>query len=156
MEGEFEDQFSHLSENERRFCEEYVIDCNAMGASRRAGLSISHSQAKRIVHAPHLAPYFAHLRSKSAELAGVTIIRNAKELANIAYPHTDDQGNEAYIAKPMDRMKAIELLNKMFAFNAPETSKVEVTNKSELDGKTDDELAAMIEEKRKQRQSLGE
>jgi hypothetical protein len=155
MEGEFEDQFSHLSENERRFCEEYVIDCNAMGASRRAGLSISHSQAKRIVHAPHLAQYFAHLRSKSAELAGVTISPKCKGVGKYCLSsHTDDQGNEAYIAKPMDRMKAIELLNKMFAFNAPETSKVEVTNKSELDGKTDDELAAMIEEKRKQRMTL--
>ena len=150
MEGDF----LELSENEKNFCEEYVIDCNSWRAANRAGLDISRTNAKKMAKSEKLTPYMDYLRSKSAELAGVTIIRNAKELANIAYPHTDDQGNENYIAKPTDRMKAIELLNKMFAFNAPETSKVEVTNKSESDGKTDDELAAMIEEKRKQRMTL--
>ena len=61
---------------------------------------------------------------------------------------------DVYQAKPMDRLKAIEVINKMCAFNAPE--EVTMTTKSELDGKTDEELAAIIEAKRQQRKALSE
>jgi len=91
-------------------------------------------------------------------MAGVTIIRNLRELAVIAYPGKgrDKDGNaiDVYQAKPMDRLKAIEVINKMCAFNAPE--EVTMTTKSELDGKTDEELAAIIEAKRQQRKALSE
>jgi len=157
MEGEIEeDDFNDLTLSEKAFCEEYVIDCNAKQAVIRSGHDVGAHHASRLIKKGKFIKYIEYLRKNAAEMAGVTIIRNLKELAAIAYPGKDGDGRDVYLAKPMDRLKAIEVINKMCAFNAPEESNVNVTSKSELDGKTDEELAALIEAKRQQRKALSE
>ena len=151
-----EDDFNDLTISEKAFCEEYVIDCNAKQAVIRSGHDVGAHHASRLIKKGKFIKYIEYLRKNAAEMAGVTIIRNLKELANIAYPHYDKEGSEHYIAKPMDRLKAIEVINKMCAFNAPEESNVLVTTNQDIDGKTDEELAAIIEAKRQQRKSLSE
>lgn len=137
-----------LSEKEIIFCEKYAIYANAAKAAREAGYNNGAQSARQLLTKKEVQECLKELKSKAAEVAGVTIIRNAMELARIAF---DDEE-----AKASEKIKAIEVLNKMFAFNAPEKSDVTVTNKSELDGKTDEELAALIETKRLQRQALSE
>ena len=153
-----DDDFNDLTLSEKAFCEEYVIDCNAKQAVIRSGHDVGAHHASRLIKKGKFIKYIEYLRKNAVEMAGVTIIRNLRELAVIAYPGKgrDAEGNEidVYQAKPMDRLKAIEVINKMCAFNAPE--EVTMTTKSELDGKTDEELAAIIEAKRQQRKSLSE
>lgn len=160
MESNFEEEVSGLalSEKEITFCEQYAIYANGTKAATIAGYNSPGQACKQLLKKTDIQTYLKALRAKAAELAGVTIVRNLIELAVIAYPSkgTDAEGNEidVYQAKPSDRLKAIEVINKMCAFNAPE--EVTMTTKSELDGKTDEELAAIIEAKRQQRQSLSE
>ena len=149
-----DDDFNDLTLSEKAFCEEYVIDCNAKQAVIRSGHDVGAQHASRLIKKGKFIKYIEYLRKNAAEMAGVTIIRNLKELAVIAYPSKDADGLDVYQAKPMDRLKAIEVINKMCAFNAPE--EVTMTTKSELDGKTDEELAAIIEAKRLQRKALSE
>ena len=70
---------------------------------------------------PKVKAYIKFLRSKAAEVAGVTAIRNAQALTEIAY----DQ-EEKYSAN--EKMKAIEILNKLFGLN--EAKKIEVTGEN--------------------------
>jgi phage terminase small subunit len=161
MEGEnFNETVSEiaLSEKEIIYCENYAIYANGSKAAAIAGYNHPKESSSQLLKKPDIQSYLKALRAKAAEMAGVTIIRNLMELAAIAYPGIgkDAEGNEVdvYMAKPTDRIKAIEIINKMCAFNAPE--ELNVNNKSELDGKTDEELAAIIEAKRSQRKALSE
>ena len=157
---EFKDAVSEivLSEKEVIYCEQYATYANGTKAATIAGYNNPKESSCQLLRKPDIQNYLKALRAKAADMAGVTIIRNLMELAVIAYPGKakDADGNEidAYTAKPSDRLKAIELINKMCAFNAPE--ELSVTNKSDLDGKTDEELAAIIEAKRQQRKALSE
>lgn len=159
MEGDFKDIGEiALSKKEITFCEQYAIYANGTKSATIAGYNNPQESSAQLLRKPDIQNYLKALRGKSAELAGVTIARNLIELAVIAYPSRgiNDAGIEVdvYAAKPSDRLKAIEVINKMCAFNAPE--EMTVTNKSDLDGKTDEELAAIIEAKRSQRKALSE
>jgi phage terminase small subunit len=120
-----------LSEKEIIFCEQYAIYANAAKAARTAGYNNGAQSARQLLTKPEVQNCLKALRSKAAEMAGVTIVRNLMELAAIAYPSkgTDDDGKviDVYQAKPSDRLKAIEVINKMCAFNAPD--QVELSGK---------------------------
>lgn len=116
-----------LSEKEIIFCEKYAIYANAAKAAREAGYNNGAQSARQLLTKKEVQDCLKELKSKAAEVAGVTIIRNAMELAKIAYGEEDEDGN-VIIHRPIERMKAVELLNKMFAFNAPD--KIEHTGEN--------------------------
>ena len=133
MEGDFNDVVSEiaLSEKEITYCEQYVVYANGSKAARIAGYDNPKESSCQLLRKPDIQNYLKALRAKAADLAGVTIVRNLMELAVIAYPSRgiNDAGIEVdvYQAKPSDRLKAIEVINKMCAFNAPE--QVELSGK---------------------------
>lgn len=76
-----------LTEKEKQFCEQYVIDWNGTRAAKHAGYSekTAYVIACENLRKPHIQAYIAELKGKTAELAGVSALRNAQELAKIAY-----------------------------------------------------------------------
>ena len=166
MEGDFKDEFLELSDLDRAFCEEYVIDCDAAKAALRAGLIIGSHSARKAIKRKDLQDYLLYLRKHAAAFAGVTVIRNARELAKIAYGNVSNlrtswrevkdwdeltEDEKAIIGevhsetstvytkegepiitdklrfKTHDKIRAIDMLNKMFDFEA--AKKVELTGK---------------------------
>jgi len=88
MADNFEDEVSGLalSEREITFCEQYAIYANGTKAATIAGYANSPGQtSKQLLNKADIQAYLKALRAKAAELAGVTLIRNAQEIAKIAY-----------------------------------------------------------------------
>lgn len=138
-----------LTEKQRLFCEAYVVDCNAKKAIIGTGSPEKHAMQMgyEMLKVPKVKAYIKFLRSKAAEVAGVTAIRNAQALTEIAYDQTGEVKNH-------EKIKAIEVLNKMFGLNEAKKIDVNVTNEHEK--MTDEELMDLIEKKRKLRESLSE
>ena len=146
-----------LTNKQKRFCEEYVIDYNATRAAKVAGYSenTASEQGYENLRKPHIEAYIAEIKEDLSKLSGVTALRNILELKKIAYTNiadfkTDwytledfeelDKDTKAAIAEIMhteitfgekglkqtvkfklhDKQKAIDSLNKMLGFNAPE------------------------------------
>lgn len=142
------DEFG-LTERQRKFADAYVIDCNATKAVIAAGIQTNYPpQAGRdLLDIPKVMTYIKLLRSKAAEVAGVTVIRNAQALTEIAYDRTGE-------VRASDKIKAVEVLNKMFGLN--EAKKIDVTVVNDHEKLSDEELVELIERKRKQREALSE
>jgi phage terminase small subunit len=138
-----------LTEKQRLFCEAYVVDCKASKAIIATGSPAKNAMQMgyEMLKVPKVKAYIKFLRSKAADVAGVTAIRNAQALTEIAYDETGEVANK-------DRIKAVEVLNKMFGLN--EAKKVDVTITNEHEKMTDEELMDLIEKKRKLRESLSE
>lgn len=154
-----------LNDKQRKFCREYLVDMNGTQAAIRAGYSTisAGTTSCDLLKYPHIQAELERLRSKTAELAGVTALRNMKELAKIAYASvaqlrdtwitlkdfegvTDDEKaciesidtkeetvttrngetvTTSYVKiKMYSKLTAIEMLNKMNGFNAPEKTDI--------------------------------
>lgn len=92
MSKEAEEKEVVLTDKQRRFCEEYVVDWNATQAAIRAGYSekTARSVGAENLTKPYIAEYVNECREKTAELAGVSALRNARELARMAYGNLSD------------------------------------------------------------------
>lgn len=111
-----------LTDKQKRFCEEYVIDWNATRSAIAAGYS--ENTAKEIgcenLTKPNIAKYIEEIQKDIKKLAGVSALGNILMLKDIA---TNDN------AKHSDKIKAVEVINKMLPdFNA--TVKTDNTNKN--------------------------
>ncbi len=106
-----------LTEKQKRFCEEYLIDLNAAQAAVRAGYAEKNA---RVIAAQNLSKlniqqYIAELRGAQSERTGITAADVLRELNAVAMAETELKGS--------DKMKALELLGRhlgMFA-GQPET-----------------------------------
>lgn len=86
MEGENTDfNFDEMPEDLRSLCEEYVIDLSLAKAVRRSGFRENPKAALYHLKKPEAQAFIKHLQKNAAKTAGVTLIRNAKELAKVAY-----------------------------------------------------------------------
>jgi len=121
-----------LTDKQKAFCHEYVIDWNAARAARAAGYS--EKTATDIgcenLAKPYIADYIEHIQTDLQKLAGVSALSNIKTLLDIV---NDPDG-----VMTKDRIKAIEVVNKMVGYNAPE--KTEIT----LETLTDEERIRRI------------
>lgn len=76
-----------LTPKERIFCHEYIVDWNGSRAARKAGYS--EDSAKEIACATltkvHIKQYIAFIKDNLEEEAGISKLKNLKELAKIAY-----------------------------------------------------------------------
>ena len=111
-----------LTEKQKRFCEEYLIDLNATQAAIRAGYSkrTANRTAAENLSKPDIQLYLRDLRDKQSERTGITSDFVVGELYRVAASDTELKGS--------DKMKALELLGKhlgMFT-EQPETASSEV------------------------------
>lgn len=76
-----------LTEKERIFCHEWIIDFNGARSARKAGYSEDsiYNIASDNLRKPHIEQYIAFIRHNYEEESGVSKLRNLKTLANIAY-----------------------------------------------------------------------
>lgn len=157
-----------LTEKQRIFCERYCTHWNATKAAIEAGHSekTAHSIGWENLKKPEIQQYIKHIKDNALEFAGVTLLRNAQELAKVAYGSGADirkawesleeweglsdevkatiaevttttrviktmggdeetgasiiQAVESVKVKQYDKLKALEMLNKMGGYNAPE------------------------------------
>ena len=151
MDEEFD--YTSLTDKQKRFCEEYVVDWNASRAALAAGYSENTAQVigSENLKKPIIKEYIEHIQKDLAKLANVSALRNILELKKIAYTNLSDfkdgwmterdfdslteeqkgalseivytdkmfNGNSEKIVKfkVHDKMKAIEMINKMLGFN---------------------------------------
>ena len=101
----------NLTDKQRRFCEEYVVDWNATQAAIRAGYSekTAKETGYENLTKPHVESYINECKEKVAELAGISALQNARWLKEIAESKEEDS---------RVRIKAIEVLNKMKGYDA--------------------------------------
>lgn len=110
-----------LTEKQKRFCEEYLIDLNATQAAVRAGYSPKTASriAVELLNKTHVSQYLAKLMQVRSESTKITSEQVVKELEKIAFSDTEITGKE--------KMKALELLGKhlgMFQNQNSDESKV--------------------------------
>lgn len=110
-----------LTEKQKRFCEEYLIDLNATQAAKRAGYSekTAFSIGVENLKKPLIQEYLQDLMKYRSERTGVTAEKVIEELEKIAFSDTEITGKE--------RMKALELLGKhlgMFSGGGSDDSKI--------------------------------
>jgi phage terminase small subunit len=149
-----------LTEKQRIFCERYCTHWNATKAAIEAGYSekTANEQGSQNLTKLSVREYIKFIKDNAFEFAGISALRNAQELAKVAYGSGADlreawkdlkQWEElpdevkATIAevttttrtilgfesvaeletvkiKQYDKLKALEMLNKMGGYNAPE------------------------------------
>lgn len=97
---------SKLTEKQKRFCEEYLIDFNATQAALRAGYSqkTAYSIGDENLRKPEIQSEIQTLIRKRSERTGINADIVIKELVKIALADTEITGKE--------KMKALELLGK--------------------------------------------
>lgn len=77
----------NLTDKQRRFCEEYVIDWNGSRAAIAAGYSENTAKeiASENLTKPNIQEYIEAIQKDLSKLSGVTALRNILELKKIAY-----------------------------------------------------------------------
>ena len=113
-----------LTPKQKIFCEEYIIDWNASRAARDAGYS--EKTAKDIgcenLAKPNIQAYIAEIQEDLQKQAGISRLSNLNILKEIA----EETNTEEVQVK--DKIKAVEVINKMLGFNAPEQSESKNTH----------------------------
>lgn len=96
-----------LTDKQKRFCEEYMIDLNATQASIRAGYSIDTANVQGAQNLSKLSiqEYISELQRNKSEELNITFNDIAKGVYSIAI-------NEE--ARDNDKLKAYDQLSKMF------------------------------------------
>lgn len=92
-----------LTEKQKRFCEEYLIDLNATQAATRAGYKNAEI-GRQLITKNNILAYLKELRKKQSERTGINADTVLKELKKIALAEADISGKE--------KIKALELLGK--------------------------------------------
>lgn len=114
-----------LTEKQKRFCEEYLVDLNATQAAVRAGYKqkTARSQGQRMLTNVDIQNYLQELMKKQSERTGITADDVINELKEIAFANgVEISGKE--------KMKALELLGKHFGmFSGGEFDKSRVIEK---------------------------
>lgn len=95
-----------LTDKQKRFCEEYLVDLNATQAAFRAGYSrkTAYSIGDENLKKPEIREYLQELIDQRSERTGITADTVLKELERIALSDAEITGKE--------KIKALELLGK--------------------------------------------
>lgn len=87
-----EEQLKPLTDKQKIFCEQYVIDWNATRAAKAAGYSENTAavQGSENLTKPNIQAYIEEIQQDLAKLAGVSALRNVLELKKVAYTNLAD------------------------------------------------------------------
>jgi phage terminase small subunit len=96
-----------LTEKERIFCHEYIIDWNGARSARKAGYSAD--SAKEIAHATltkvHIKQYIDFIKDDIAKEAGISKLSLINELKKIAYSSITNLNEDWITRKDFDKLK---------------------------------------------------
>lgn len=97
---------SDLTEKQRRFCEFYVFDWNGTQAAIKAGYS--EDTARQIssenLTKPNIRAYVSHLKTQTAELAGISPLMVAMEYKKMAVTSAANLKKDWYTEKEWDEL----------------------------------------------------
>ena len=110
-----------LTPKQKLFCEEYILDWNATRAAKVAGYSENTAQqiGSENLLKPLIKEYIEEIQKDIAKLAGISRLSIINDLISLKDGAEQDK----------DKLKAIEVINKMTGFNEPE--KIDHTTKGE-------------------------
>lgn len=98
-----------MTNKQKRFCEEYLVDLNATQAALRTGYSqkTAASIASENLQKPEILGYIAKLRAEQSERTGITADKVLEELSKVAFFPTEECE-----LKASDKLRALELIGK--------------------------------------------
>ena len=109
------------------FSENYVIHWNATKAYQFAYPDSSYDSARvnasKLLTNTNILAYIEEIQKDLSKLAGVSALGNILELKKILEVDDNKEAKE----RAGDSIKALEVINKMLGFNAPEKSEVKKT-----------------------------
>lgn len=110
-----------MTDKQRRFCEEYVIDWNASRAALDAGYSAktAYSIGNENLKKPEITAYIDKIKNDLSRLSGVSALLLIEELKKIV---TDEK------MRPDYKINAIKELNNMLGHNAPTKTETDITS----------------------------
>lgn len=78
---------NEITEKQRRFCEEYVVDLNGTQAAIRAGYSVNsaNEQASRMLAKDNIQAEVARLKTEQSERTEITADRVLQAMAEVAF-----------------------------------------------------------------------
>lgn len=132
-----------MTGKQQRFCDEYLIDCNATRAAIAAGYSkqTAYSQGQRLLKNVETKNYIAQKQEERSKQSLLTFEERQRILAEIA---KDPNSNKS------DRIKALDVYNKMTgAYVERVQMSATVTEQTKLDkiiADLEDDEAAQDEE----------
>lgn len=100
-----------LTDKQRRFCEEYVVDWNATRAAIVAGYSKKTARqiATENLSKPYIREYIDEIQKDLSKLTGVTATRNILELKKIAYSSITSFKSDWMTEKEFDSLSEEQL-----------------------------------------------
>lgn len=125
-----------LTEKQKRFCEEYLIDLNATQAAIRAGYPAKRAseQAYQLLQKTTVSSYIEKLRAEQQERTQITADTVLGELAKIA-------SAEDVAITGKEKLKALELLGKHLGlFSAGSDNSATLEKLDEVLGRIEDNL----------------
>lgn len=138
---------SELSPQQKRFCQEYLVDYSPSRAAIRAGYSIKNasSQASELMKKPGVQTLIAEMQKAHGDKIGIDKERVLQELAKIAFSNIkdyllqDDEGNTYVDIKGLSRDTASALSE----VTVETTQGLKVSNKK-IKVKVADKIAALL------------
>ena len=107
-----------MTEKQKRFCEEYLVDLNATKAALRAGYAekTAYSQGQRLLKNVEINDCITELKSKQSERTGITADKVLEELAQLGFAPIETC--ESF--KASDKLRALELIGKHIGMFKPD------------------------------------
>ena len=117
---------AQLTEKQKRFCEEYLIDLNATQSYLRAGYKaksneIARVESHKLLTKPNIQQYIEELRAEQSKRTEITADKVLEEIGSVAFCDAKIQGR--------DKVKALELLGQHLGMF---TEKVAITKEEEI------------------------
>lgn len=118
---------SKLTEKQKRFCEEYLIDLNATQSYLRAGYKaksneIARVESHKLLTKPNIQQYIEELREEQSKRTEITADKVLEELGSVAF-------NRDIECIGRDKVKALELIGQHLGMF---TEKVAITKEEEI------------------------
>ena len=110
------DEPKKITDQQKQFCHTYIVEWNAAHAAREAGYSENSAkeQGYRLLTYDHIQAYIKEIQEDLQKLAGISRLSVIAKLQEIV----DSKKKEEVAIR--DKIKALEVINKMLGFNEPE------------------------------------
>lgn len=107
-----------MTDKQKKFCDEYLIDLNATQAAMRAGYSkkTAYSIGDENLRKPELQEYIQKRQKEGQERAEITRGDIIDQLKSIGFVDLDVDN-----IKATDKIKALELMARMLGLDKPDT-----------------------------------
>lgn len=122
----------NVTDKQRKFCDEYLIDLNATQAAIRAGYSekTANRIASQNLSKLDIQKYISERQKEVQERANIKQDEIINELKKIGYTDIDFD-----LIKPADKIKALEIMARMLGLDKPEVKDEALLKLDEVLGK---------------------